>query len=90
MAKKANKKIHEIILVFSVIFPVFVKKHHKGILDNTSVADLHDFDGNPDPDLHFDADADPDPSFQFDADPDQGPTTHCPPDLALQCSKMTL
>ncbi len=74
-------------MVFSVIFPVFVKKQ-KGILDNISVADLHDFDGNPDPDFHFDAD--PDPTFQFDADPDQGPTTHCPPDLALQCSKMTL
>ncbi len=40
----------------------------------TSVADLHHFDADADPDPTFHSDADPDTTFQFDADPD--PTTH--------------
>ncbi len=79
-------------MVFSVIFLVFVKNSIiREFFDNTSAAVLHEPDGDPDPDFHFDADADPDPTFQFDADPDQGPTTHfCPQIWTLQCSKMTL
>jgi hypothetical protein len=39
-----------------------------------SVADLHQFDANPDPSFHLNAV--PDPAFQFKADSDPDPAPH--------------